>query len=250
MAGVLRQTALIFRDFSEYNAVWSRCARRFHEVAGCSTCCVSGSIRMSMTLRLLEVFVSVAKHLSITRAARELCVTQPSVSHDLRRLQQALGCQLIKANARGVELTAVGVAVLAEAKSILERIGSLQTQYRSASATISRSLVVGANHDTSSSIMPILLNQFSSTYPQIRLQLCSGTNSEIERLIVRGALDLGIVNNPQSLTSLQIEPFGTTELCAIVPVDYSIGRSSTISLHQLAKLRLIIRIGKGPTSEL
>lgn len=81
-----------------------------------------------LTLYQLEVFFAVAKHLNITRAARELHVSQSAVSQQIGRLEEYLRVTLIKKTRRGVELTAGGTRILSEVKRILPRINALKTK--------------------------------------------------------------------------------------------------------------------------
>jgi DNA-binding transcriptional LysR family regulator len=82
-----------------------------------------------MTLHRLEVFLTVAKHLSVTRAARELHVTQSAVSQEMKLLQNDHGAVFLKRKSRGVELTADGTAFRREVESILSRMRALKTKH-------------------------------------------------------------------------------------------------------------------------
>jgi DNA-binding transcriptional LysR family regulator len=84
-----------------------------------------------MTLHRLEVFLTVAKHLSVTRAARELHVSQSAVSQEMKLLQDDHGAVFLKRRPRGVELTADGKAFRREVESILSRMRDLKTKHAS-----------------------------------------------------------------------------------------------------------------------
>ena len=82
-----------------------------------------------LTLNRLEVFIAVAKHLNITRAARELHVSQSAVSHQIERLEENLRVTLIRKKRRGIELTEPGKSVRIDCERILSRISALKKKY-------------------------------------------------------------------------------------------------------------------------
>ena len=89
-----------------------------------------------MTLHQYRVYLAVAKHLNVTRAARELHVTQSAVSKVLRVLQDAHGTTFIKRKRRGIELTVDGKAFRREVESILSRLSRLREKYASSAKTL------------------------------------------------------------------------------------------------------------------
>jgi DNA-binding transcriptional LysR family regulator len=198
-----------------------------------------------MTVRLLEVFMCVAKHLSILRAAPELHVTPSSVSHDLKRLEKHLGYELTTRTRRGIELTEAGVSFLPKAKALVAGFAALQTQYApNGSKQPEESLSIGASHGMSTSLMPFLMAQFKETHPTVNLKLTTDTNREIEKLLLKGDLDFGIATNAKRFAALHMEPFRSATLYAFVPAKHSLAKATEITLRKLAGMPLVIRSGK------
>jgi DNA-binding transcriptional LysR family regulator len=198
-----------------------------------------------MTPRRLEVFVCVAKHLSVVRAARELYVTPSSVSHDLKRLQKTLGYDLIKRMRRGIELTEAGASFLSKAQAFLAGFTALKTRHSpTGSKQPEEFLRLGASHGTSSSLMPFLMDRFKETHPATNLRLYTETNREIEKRLLKGDLDLAIATNPKRFPALHLERFRSATLCAFVPANHSLAKATEISLRELAGMPLVIRSGK------
>jgi DNA-binding transcriptional LysR family regulator len=83
-----------------------------------------------LTLHRLEVFIAVAKRLNVTHAARELHISQPAASREIRQLEYALSVRLIKKKRRGIELTESGSNLRVEVESILARLRALEMKYR------------------------------------------------------------------------------------------------------------------------
>lgn len=202
------------------------------------------------TLHRLHVFVSVAEHGSVTKASRELHVTQPAVSQGLRLLEQNLGYTLIKRNRRGIELTDDGVALRAKAKSILSLVNALKRKNVSVHPEPSYEvLTLGASHGMSTALMPFLMARFKETHPAVNLSLYTNTNREIESLLLRSKLDIGIATNPKRFAALHMEPFQAAKLCALVPVNHSLANAKEITLRELGEMRLVVRAGKDGASQ-
>ena len=83
-----------------------------------------------LSLYRLEVFIAVAKHLNITRAARELHVSQSAVSQQIERLEENLRVTLIRKTRRGIELTEQGASVRIDSERILSGVNALKMKYR------------------------------------------------------------------------------------------------------------------------
>jgi DNA-binding transcriptional LysR family regulator len=84
-----------------------------------------------MTLHRLEVYLTVAKHLHISRAAQELHVSQSAISREVKLLQDDYGAVFIKRKSKGIELTPAGVDFQRDAKIILEMLVLMKMKYRS-----------------------------------------------------------------------------------------------------------------------
>jgi len=83
-----------------------------------------------MTLRRLEVFLAVAQHLNITRVSRDLHVSQPAISQEIKRLESSLGVTLIQRQRRGIELTEAGRILKSDIEKILRDLHALKTKCR------------------------------------------------------------------------------------------------------------------------
>ncbi len=84
-----------------------------------------------MTLHQLEIWTTVAKRQSMTKAAKELRIRQPSVTQQIKLLEREFGIQLYKVNGRGIELTPAGKRLLTYAKKILLHIDKLEKTFKS-----------------------------------------------------------------------------------------------------------------------
>jgi Transcriptional regulator len=145
---------------------------------------------LDITLKQLEAFVTAAEYNSFTRAAKELYLTQSTVSSHINMLEQVLGVQLILRGARKKPvLTEEGKRVYAAAKDVLGRSQTLQdlTELRSGELSIGAS-TVPAQH-----LLPALMSGFLHKYSDSRYLLKRGDSAQIHRLLEQGEVRIGFV---------------------------------------------------------
>ncbi|WP_354698687.1 HTH-type transcriptional regulator GltC [Paraconexibacter sp. AEG42_29] len=148
-----------------------------------------------MDLRQLESFVCVARHGHITRAARELFVTQPALSQQIRRLERELGVVLLTRTATGVELTPAGADLAQRAQRILADVA----QARGAMddhAGVHRGVARVAAATGDAHGLPAALASFHAAHPEVRLALRQGSEHEVLALLAQGAVDLVVTSQP------------------------------------------------------
>ena len=200
---------------------------------------------ITITLHRLEVFASVAKYLCVTRAARELRVSQPAVSQEIGMLEEFLGFDLIEPSRRGVKLTVSGVSFRTKVDLILAQIGGLKTKCAPLpSQEPDEVLALGASHGLSTSVMPPLMARFENSHPKANLHLRTETSREIVNLLVNAKLEIAVVMNPRRIAALRMEPFRSAKLCALVPANHRLAKSKQIGLSELARMPLVIRNSK------
>ena len=199
-----------------------------------------------MTLRRLEIFTIVAKHLNVTSASRELHVSQPAISQELRRLQDTFGVSFIRKSRTGIELTETGAAFQKDVEAIMLRLSALRTRYHSGSLILSEEVLgLGASHGISSSLMPYLIAEFKKSHANANISLFTNHSDELVHLLLDSKLDIAIASNPKAGSALQMEPFLSNRLCALVHAKHPLAKREAISVTELAKTPLVIRAGKG-----
>jgi DNA-binding transcriptional LysR family regulator len=199
----------------------------------------------AMTLHRLQLFVSIAKHLSVTHLSRELRVSQSAISQQLRRLQAEFGISLLKKQGRGLELTESGRAFLNRAESIISQIEGLkQKSNNPISEHVNESLNLGGSHAPSASLLPSFMTRFHKRHPKVELTLHTGRSPEMLDLVLKAQLDIAVVTNPTPSQFLHTEPYRVEELVAFVPKDHVLGKKRIIEIAELANFPLVIRTGR------
>src|SRR3984885_544949 len=136
-----------------------------------------------LDLRLVQYFVAVAEELHFGRAAERLHVAQPSLSHQIRRLEQQLGVTLFDRSSRRVELTDAGRALLSEGRRLLAHSERTTRLVRSVSA---ERLTVGFYGSAASALLPDVLRGFSEERPSAEVSVRELLLDQIDELLAGG----------------------------------------------------------------
>ena len=191
-----------------------------------------------MTLRHLNIYVSVFQHGSITRASEALHLAQPSVSLAVRELEEHYRTRLFIRAGRRILPTEAGKEFYGYAPHIVSLFAEMEQKFKNWDAEgIFR---VGASITIGTHILPDLIGRFQAAYPQLRIEAVIQNSATIEQLILDHSIDVGLVENQPDQPDLQVIPFLEDALCAIVPPGHPlVGR--TVSLADLARYPFFMR---------
>ncbi|WP_327470446.1 LysR family transcriptional regulator [Sphingopyxis sp.] len=140
---------------------------------------------------LLRAFVAVSETGGFTRAARRLNLTQPAVSHQIRRLEEQVGRALMRRTTRRLTLTDDGEELLRHARDILAGLDALAQRFRPSPVT--GVVRFGAPEAFMGERLPALLCQFSRAFPSVRLDVHVSTYLDLSTMIAADELDLAVV---------------------------------------------------------
>lgn len=144
----------------------------------------------------LRYFQQVAEHGSFTAAARELDISQPSLSVAVRKLEQALGQKLFHRSRQGVTLTRAGEILLEHARQANLTLEAAKDELLALSTVPRGSFRLGAHESLAGYVLPGFLGRFLSRYPEVRITLHNGNSRDVERMVIERDLDLALVVNP------------------------------------------------------
>src|SRR6478752_6706246 len=149
-----------------------------------------------MTLAELRYLVAVADLRHFGRAAERCRVTQPTLSSQLRKLEDTLGVSLVERTTRSVTLTPVGVRVVAHARRILEEADQISELVRHSHGTLTSVLRLGIIPTLSPYILPLLLDRLHQRFPELRLVLREDLTDNLVAALEGYTLDVLLIALP------------------------------------------------------
>jgi len=195
-----------------------------------------------VTMHQLRIVLSIAKHSSITRASEEHHVSQPSVSQQIRLLEQEYGIKLYVKNGNGIEFTPAGQKFIASAKQILSQVDKLEKECKGIlSHPNGNSITVGAAYHTSVAVISLVLNAFKKLHPDAQFSLRTEATPPIEEMVLKSEVDVAVTIKPSYHPDLVYEPHGQARQMAIVSADHPLARGSKLTPKELSEVPIVIK---------
>lgn len=170
-----------------------------------------------MEIRLMGYVLAVAEEGSFTKAAERLCITQPSLSQQITKLEADLGLHLFHRRPKGITLTADGIRFITRAKQILLLHHDFLREMRERTQGLGDKLSIGTTAITGGRLLPSLLRQFHAAYPSVRPWLVEESTEVLTDLLVRGAIELAILPLPVDDSALETTHILTEPLFLALP---------------------------------
>jgi LysR family transcriptional regulator, cyn operon transcriptional activator len=193
-----------------------------------------------MELRQLRYFLSVADTEHLTQSAQALFVTQSTLSHGLRQLEDELGVQLFERVGRGLKLSQSGQAFRGYAARALQELESGRMELARLAGVQTGTLALGVIPTFMDSLVPAAAAAFSARYPGVRLSVLDLRADLIEEQLVAGQLDCGIAFHPTARGDIEAEHLFSEQLQLLVAASHPLARRRTLPLRRLAGLPLCL----------
>lgn len=149
-----------------------------------------------LDLQLVRAFVAVAQSGSMTVAARRLHVTQSGLSHQIKRLEDAMGCCLLDRDARGCRLTAEGALFIERAHQLLALNDLIFDEV--GAVTAPATLCIGVPHDMAGAHFAPILKAYAQRHPVVDVRIFTGSSVDLMELFAAGSLDLTLSQVPDA----------------------------------------------------
>ena len=198
----------------------------------------------SVTLNQLRIFDLVAKYSNITLAAHEMHISQPSISKQLKALQQRYGVKFYTRGTQGIKLTAEGRQFLDAVRPILFQIDDLERTILAGNSNRSSSLRIAAAESPSVSLVPRLLKSFKQSHPRVQLFLRTNDALTIEQLVATNGVELAITTNASTDSNVVSEQFVAAKVAAIVSAESPLGKQKSVSVENLSSIPVITKAGR------
>lgn len=195
---------------------------------------------MNVSLRQLRVFEAVARHLSYTRAAEELHLSQPAVSMQVRQLEDEVGLPLFEKLGKAISLTEAGREIYHYSRSINRALQDMEEVMASLKG-VSRGRLSVAVASTVNYFAPRLLGIFHQRYPGISLKLDVTNREQLLRLLEANSVDMVLMGQPPEGVDVESEAFMENPLVLIAPPEHPLAGERSIPLLRLAEEIFVMR---------
>ncbi|MGE5168786.1 MAG: LysR family transcriptional regulator [Rudaea sp.] len=194
-----------------------------------------------MADRRLQVFHAVAKHLSFTRAAEALFMTQPAVTFQIRQLEDHFGTRLFDRTHGGITLTAEGQVVLDYAERILSLSSELDTRVKEMGGQVAGPLLIGASTTVAEYLLPQVLGEFKARYPALVPRLIVANSGAVQSRIEERTLDLGFIEGDSHFPTLISEVCCEDELKVICAPSHPLASQKSVTARALRQHAYVTR---------
>ncbi len=195
----------------------------------------------AVTLRQLRTFKTVADLTSFSLAAQRLKLSQPSVSYQVKELEEALGLPLLDRLGKRVQLTEAGTLLYGYARRMLDTLDEATVAIEEMRGIHRGSLRVGASTTVGIYLLPAALGAFKKLHPGLVISLEIGSRARVQEEVLNNVLDLAVVGPASKDPDLAIVPFLSDELVVVAPAGHPLAGKAGLSLKDLAKEPFIMR---------
>ena len=202
-----------------------------------------------MELRHLRYFAALAGTLSFTRAAAQVNVTQSTLSHQIRQLEDELGRRLFDRVGRRVHLTPDGQAFLESVSASLGALDTGLTRLRGTPEALAGAVRVGATIALAEAFVPQCLAAYLQDAPSARLTLEAGAQADIRQGLLDETLDIGLAYPPLDTAGLWSEPLFEERLRVLVRKSHPLAKRRSLRLVDLHGQRMVMGARRYPVSE-
>ncbi|MFC7288242.1 transcriptional regulator CynR [Herminiimonas glaciei] len=193
-----------------------------------------------MELRHLRYFLAAAQSQSFTRASESLHITQPTLSHQIKQIEDELGIQLFDRVGRVVKLTTAGELFQVYAKRALLEVDAGLDALNELENLKHGRVTFGVLSSFGTFHLPPILADFNQLYPGIKITVLRLRSGEIEERLLDGELHFGVAYAPSSTEQINVEPLFTVPLALVVGDRHPLVGSAGIALNELNEHELIM----------
>ncbi len=195
---------------------------------------------MHYDLTDLRLFVAIAEAHNLTRGAERAHLAPSSASHRLQQLESALGTPLFLRQARGVQLTRAGEALLRHARQVFAQLEQMHADLAPFAQGIRGHVTLWANTHATHSFLPDDLAGFLRAHPQVSVSLEEHTSPEIVMAVVRGEIELGVVAERVEGADVELIPYRADRLVLITPPAHPLARRTHVHFAEVTDFPFVM----------
>lgn len=191
-----------------------------------------------MTLRNLQIFVAVADCLNMTKAAKKLYISQPSVSMAVSEIEKEYGVVLFERSSGKLSLTPMGKTLRSYAQNVLEMIEKMENLTREEASTC---IKIGVTVTIGSTIMGPIIAKMKESMPKVDYHVTVANTRIIENMLLNSEVDIAFVEGQVANPNLEVYEVLSDELIAICAPGHRFGKMESVTLREVSKEPLILR---------
>ncbi|MBP5434121.1 LysR family transcriptional regulator [Ruminococcus sp.] len=194
-----------------------------------------------MDIRVLRYFLAVAREQSFSTAAERLFLSQPTLSRQLKELEDELGKTLLVRSNKGVTLTEEGMILRKRAEEIVELMDKTEQEVRQSNDSVSGTVYIGAGETYTIKLIADTAHHLKADYPDIHYSFFSGNGTDVLEKLERGLLDFGLVFGNIDRTKYEAIEIPLHDTWGVLMRrDEPLAEKKAVTIADLSKLNLII----------
>lgn len=201
-----------------------------------------------MTLRHMNIFVMVCKCNSITGAAKKLYLAQPAVSLAISEIEEYYGIKLFDRISKKLYITDVGKQFLSYAIKITSQFEEMENEIKNWESV--SSLKIGSSITIGTYLMPEIVKNFNSNYPEVSVNVLINNSRTIENKILENELDFALIEGLIHSKNILIKPFFNDKLVLICSNNHIFTQKSSVILDDLKNQKFLLREKESGTREI
>ena len=193
-----------------------------------------------MEIRVLRYFLTVAREGSVTGAANFLHVSQPTLSKQIKELEEQLGTRLLVRHSHSVTLTPEGMRLRKRAEEILEMVDKTEAEFSMVEDAIGGEVHIGGGETQAMRLIAEIIEGMRKDYPGIRYQIHSGNAVDVTERLDKGLLDFGVLIQPDNLRKYEYLDLPEKDAWGILMrIDSPLAKKKVITREDLLDVPLI-----------
>lgn len=194
-----------------------------------------------MEIRVLRYFLTVAREENITKAAERLYITQPTLSRQLKQLEEELGKTLFKRSNHNVKLTEDGMLLRKRAEEIIDLVEKTETEMTASNEEITGDIYIGSGETDAVRIIAKIVKKIKDEYPKIIFHNISSDSIDIIDKLNKGLIDFGVIFEPADFSNLEVIKFPVQDTWGVLMrKDSDLAENEFISPEMLIDRSLIV----------
>ena len=197
-----------------------------------------------MNTRHAQLVLAVVREGSFTASAKSLFITQPTLSHQIRQIEEQLGSPIFVRSKTAIELTPAGHVYVQAARRILQIETQMNEALGALSGTSEGILRLGLPAQRADELLPQVLADFYALYPNVRIEALTAQQQELERMLLGGELHMALLSGEEDNPQLEYQLIASDEVVLLASKKTELAQripsGSTISLRECAEERFVL----------